>query len=201
MSYVFHWKIHWINKKKTLNNRRDTCRNPFASKEKRKAQSKRVNDKVFFTFERKREEVTNHFESNASLVYLSYSLSNLQFRLPLLCVYIYIFSSSCVFFLYITTMVLENESPTVRLRQKFMELSSEYSKEKQIHSRSRSANSRPPTADLNASLRYRQMRRKVDVLRTQIDAALHDNYLIATESSVCILNPFFLCFRKRFWLE
>lgn len=80
---------------------------------------------------------------------------------------------------------METESSTVRLRQKFLELSNEYSKDnKAIHSRSRSANSRPPIADLNASLRYRRMRRKVDVLRTQIDAALHDNYL-STNESVC----------------
>lgn len=57
---------------------------------------------------------------------------------------------------------MENESATVRLRQKLTELSKEYSKEKQIHSRSRSANSRAPiAADPTASLRYRRMRRKV----------------------------------------
>jgi len=78
-------------------------------------------------------------------------------------------------------MVIETESSTVRLRQKFLELSNEYSKDKNVHSRSRSANSRPPVADLNASLRYRRMRRKVDVLRTQIDAALHDNYFTTNE--------------------
>jgi hypothetical protein len=58
-------------------------------------------------------------------------------------------------------MVMENESSTARLRQKLTELSKEYSKEKQIHSRSRSANTRAPTSDPNASLRYRRMRRKV----------------------------------------
>ena len=59
-------------------------------------------------------------------------------------------------------MVMENESSSaVRLRQKLTELSNEYSKEKQIHSRSRSANSRAPISDPNASLRYRRMRRKV----------------------------------------
>lgn len=56
---------------------------------------------------------------------------------------------------------MENESSTVRLRNKLTELSKEYSKEKQLHSRSRSANSRAPVADPNASLRYRRMRRKV----------------------------------------
>ncbi len=56
---------------------------------------------------------------------------------------------------------MENESSTARLRQKLTELSKEYSKEKQIHSRSRSANTRAPTSDPNASLRYRRMRRKV----------------------------------------
>ena len=58
-------------------------------------------------------------------------------------------------------MVMENETSVVRLRQKLTELSNEYPKEKQIHSRSRSANSRPPILDPNASLRYRRMRRKV----------------------------------------
>jgi hypothetical protein len=58
-------------------------------------------------------------------------------------------------------MVMENESAAVRLRQKFTELSNEYSNEKQIHLRSRSANSRTPISDPNASLRYRRMRRKV----------------------------------------
>ncbi len=58
-------------------------------------------------------------------------------------------------------MVMENESSAVRLRRKFTELSNEYSKEKQIHPRSRSANSRGPILDPNASLRYRRMRRKV----------------------------------------
>jgi predicted nuclease with TOPRIM domain len=80
-------------------------------------------------------------------------------------------------------MVMENESSAARLREKLTELSNEYSKEKQIHSRSRSANSRAPISDPNASLRYRRMRRKVDVLRTQIDAALHDDYLTTTESN------------------
>ncbi|UJR22492.1 hypothetical protein I4U23_025545 [Adineta vaga] len=79
-------------------------------------------------------------------------------------------------------MVIENESPAVRLRRKLTALSDEYSKDKQIHPRSKSVNSRAPVpSDPNASLRYRRMRRKVDVLRTQIDAALHDNYLSTTE--------------------
>ena len=58
-------------------------------------------------------------------------------------------------------MVMENESSAVRLRQKLTELSNEYSKEKQLHARSRSASSRAPVSDPNASLRYRRMRRKV----------------------------------------
>jgi hypothetical protein len=58
-------------------------------------------------------------------------------------------------------MVMENESAAARLRQKLNELSNEYSKDKQLHSRSRSANSRAPISDPNASLRYRRMRRKV----------------------------------------
>ena len=58
-------------------------------------------------------------------------------------------------------MVMENESSAVRLRRKLTELSNEYSKEKQIHSRSKSANSRVPITDPNASLRYRRMKRKV----------------------------------------
>ncbi len=56
---------------------------------------------------------------------------------------------------------MENESAAVRLRQKLTELSNEYPNEKQIHLRSRSANGRAPISDSNASLRYRQMRRKV----------------------------------------
>jgi len=59
-------------------------------------------------------------------------------------------------------MVIENESPAVRLRRKLTALSDEYSKEKQVHPRSKSVNSRTPTiSDPNASLRYRRMRRKV----------------------------------------
>ena len=58
-------------------------------------------------------------------------------------------------------MVMEHESSTTRLRQKLTELSNEYSKEKQLHTRSRSASSRAPVSDPNASLRYRRMRRKV----------------------------------------
>ncbi|CAF2678634.1 unnamed protein product [Rotaria sp. Silwood2] len=76
-------------------------------------------------------------------------------------------------------MVMENEPSAVRLRRKLTELSNEYSNEKQIHTRSKSASSRATTSDPNGSLRYRRMRRKVDALRTQIDAALHDNYLTA----------------------
>ncbi|CAM4802356.1 unnamed protein product [Rotaria magnacalcarata] len=75
---------------------------------------------------------------------------------------------------------MESEPSAVRLRRKLTELSSEYSAEKQVHTRSKSANSRAPTSDPNGSLRYRRMRRKVDALRTQIDAALHDNYLTTT---------------------
>ncbi|CAF1331758.1 unnamed protein product [Rotaria sordida] len=74
-------------------------------------------------------------------------------------------------------MVMENEPSAVRLRRKLTELSNEYSNEKPIHTRSKSASSRVSTSDPNGSLRYRRMRRKVDALRTQIDAALHDNYL------------------------
>jgi hypothetical protein len=58
-------------------------------------------------------------------------------------------------------MVMESEPSAVRLRRKLTELSSEYSTEKQIHTRSKSANSRTPTSDPNGSLRYRRMRRKV----------------------------------------
>ncbi|CAF4268051.1 unnamed protein product [Rotaria socialis] len=72
---------------------------------------------------------------------------------------------------------MENESAVVRLRRKLSELSDEYSKEKQAQPRSKSANSRVLAADPNASFRYRRMRRKVDVLRTQMDAVMHDNYL------------------------
>ncbi len=58
--------------------------------------------------------------------------------------------------------VMENESSVVRLRRKLSELSREYSKEKQVQPRSKSANGRiPPSSDLNGSLRYRRMRRKV----------------------------------------
>ncbi len=56
---------------------------------------------------------------------------------------------------------MENESTAVRLRRRLNELSSEYSKEKQIHPRSKSANGRAPISDPNASIRYRRMRRKV----------------------------------------
>jgi hypothetical protein len=63
---------------------------------------------------------------------------------------------------------MENESSAVRLRKKFTELSNEYSKEKQVHPRSRSANSRGPAPDPNASLRYRRMRRKVFIKSSTI---------------------------------
>jgi hypothetical protein len=56
---------------------------------------------------------------------------------------------------------MENESSVIRLRRKLSELSREYSKEKQIQPRSRSANGRIPTTDPNGSFRYRRMRRKV----------------------------------------
>ena len=56
---------------------------------------------------------------------------------------------------------MENESSVIRLRRKLSELSEEYSKEKQIQPRSKSANSRLPITDPNASFRYRRMRRKV----------------------------------------
>ncbi|CAF1209061.1 unnamed protein product [Rotaria sp. Silwood1] len=79
-------------------------------------------------------------------------------------------------------MVMENEPSAVRLRRKLNELSNEYTNEKQIHTRSKSASSRVSTSDPNGSLRYRRMRRKVDALRTQIDAALHDNYLTTTSA-------------------
>ena len=58
-------------------------------------------------------------------------------------------------------MVGESETPTIRLRRKLTELSNEYSPEKQVHPRSKSASSRAPPSDPNASLRYRRMRRKV----------------------------------------
>lgn len=58
-------------------------------------------------------------------------------------------------------MVVENETPAIRLRRKLTDLSNEYSPEKQVHPRSKSASSRPPPSDPNASLRYRRMRRKV----------------------------------------
>jgi hypothetical protein len=61
---------------------------------------------------------------------------------------------------------MENESSVVRLRRKLSELSTEYSKEKQLHPRSKSANSRVPTTDPNASLRYRRMRRKVYIKKS-----------------------------------
>lgn len=82
--------------------------------------------------------------------------------------YLTFYFSSCIncialhsnFFLY--NMVIENESPAVRLRRKLTALSDEYSKDKQIHPRSKSVNSRAPVpSDPNASLRYRRMRRKV----------------------------------------
>ena len=56
---------------------------------------------------------------------------------------------------------MENESSVVRLRRKLSELSREYSKEKQIQPRSRSANGRLPTSDSNGSLRGRRIKRKV----------------------------------------
>ena len=58
-------------------------------------------------------------------------------------------------------MLTENEQSAARLRRKLAELSSEYSNEKQIPARSRSANSRISTSDANSSLRYRRMKRKV----------------------------------------
>jgi hypothetical protein len=56
---------------------------------------------------------------------------------------------------------MENESSVVRLRRKLSELSREYSKEKQVQPRSRSANSRLPITDPNGSFRYRRMKKKV----------------------------------------
>jgi hypothetical protein len=57
---------------------------------------------------------------------------------------------------------MENESSVIRLRRKLSELSREYSKEKQVQPRSKSANGRLPTStDPNGSFRYRRMRRKV----------------------------------------
>jgi len=76
---------------------------------------------------------------------------------------------------------LENESSVIRLRRKLSELSREYSKEKQIQPRSKSANGRLPQSDPNGSFRYRRMRRKVDVLRTQIDAVVQDDCLTTTD--------------------
>jgi hypothetical protein len=65
---------------------------------------------------------------------------------------------------------MENESSVVRLRRKLSELSREYSKEKQIQPRSRSANGRIPTTDPNGSFRYRRMRRKVICKKTFINS-------------------------------
>ncbi|CAF1300532.1 unnamed protein product [Rotaria sp. Silwood1] len=77
---------------------------------------------------------------------------------------------------------MEHESSVVRLRRKLSELSQEYSKEKQVQPpRSKSANGRVPVLDPNASFRYRRMRRKVDVLRTQIDTVIEDNYITTTD--------------------
>ncbi|CAF2405159.1 unnamed protein product [Rotaria sp. Silwood2] len=76
---------------------------------------------------------------------------------------------------------MENESSVVRLRRKLSELSQEYSKEKQVQPRSKSANGRLPVSDPNASFRYRRIRRKVDVLRTKIDTVIEDNYLTITD--------------------
>jgi hypothetical protein len=56
---------------------------------------------------------------------------------------------------------MENESSVLRLRRKLSELSREYSKEKQVQPRSKSANGRIPSTDPNGSFRYRRMRRKV----------------------------------------
>jgi hypothetical protein len=59
-------------------------------------------------------------------------------------------------------MDMESESSVIRLRRKLSELSQEYSKEKQVQPRSKSANGRlPPSSDPNGSFRYRRMRRKV----------------------------------------
>lgn len=73
--------------------------------------------------------------------------------------------------------MMENESSVVRLRRKLSELSREYSNEKTNQNRSRSVNGRPASVntDVNSSFRYRRMRRKVDVLRTQIDSFICDN--------------------------
>ncbi|CAF1443065.1 unnamed protein product [Adineta steineri] len=76
---------------------------------------------------------------------------------------------------------MENESSVLRLRRKLSELSREYSKEKQVQPRSKSASGRLPFSDPNGSFRYRRMRRKVDVLRTQIDAVLQDHSLTVTD--------------------
>jgi len=76
---------------------------------------------------------------------------------------------------------MENESSVVRLRRKLSELSREYSKEKQVQQRSKSANGRVQVSDPNGSFRYRRMRRKVDVLRTQIDAVIQDEYFTTTD--------------------
>lgn len=56
---------------------------------------------------------------------------------------------------------MENESSVIRLRRKLSELSREYSKEKQIQPRSKSANGRLPNPDSNGSFHYRRIRRKV----------------------------------------
>ena len=101
-------------------------------------------------------------------LYLTFSISRSR-SLSGVCVdaryftiYIYIHDIVIAAFLFTHTMVVENETPAIRLRRKLTELSNEYSPEKQVHTRSKSASSsRPPPSDPNASLRYRRMRRKV----------------------------------------
>ncbi|UJR26595.1 hypothetical protein I4U23_007915 [Adineta vaga] len=78
---------------------------------------------------------------------------------------------------------MENESSVLRLRRKLSELSREYSKEKQVQPRSKSANGRLPATDPNDSFRYRRMKKKVDVLRTQIDAAIQDDSSISVNET------------------
>lgn len=62
---------------------------------------------------------------------------------------------------YNNNVLMENESSVIRLRRKLSELSREYTKDKPVQPRSRSANSRLPASDLNASFRYQRMKRKV----------------------------------------
>ncbi|CAF1617101.1 unnamed protein product [Adineta ricciae] len=78
---------------------------------------------------------------------------------------------------------MESESSVLRLRRKLSELSREYSKEKPVQPRSKSANGRLPVTDSSDSCRYRRMKKKVDVLRTQIDAALQDDSLSVNETN------------------